>query len=81
MNALRELDFDNFEGPLMEFLQAYRKETEAKKSSKPKKGQSSADDVEEDGDGDGDADEEENGNNTSAVSAANTEEMQSGEEE
>lgn len=43
-NALRELDFDDFEEPLTEFLEKYRKENETKKRSS--KGKSSTDGAE-----------------------------------
>ena len=33
LNALKELDFDDFEEPLKDFLEKYRKENESKKRS------------------------------------------------
>jgi hypothetical protein len=53
INALKELDFGDFEGPLVDFLEKYRAENASKQKSKKKEGE---------GDGDGDDDDGDDGN-------------------
>lgn len=54
MDALKELDFEDFEQPLNEFLAKYRLEVaEAKKHTKSKKGSNAEVDLEDDEGGEG----------------------------
>lgn len=62
ISALKELDFESFEGPLQEFLEEYRREEMSKKT----KGKKS------DGAGDGAEDEEEEEMELAAPPAAST---------
>jgi DNA polymerase epsilon subunit 3 len=55
LNALRELDFGEFQVPLEEFLEVYRKElNDAKKQPKEKKSTGGAEGADNDGEGAGD---------------------------
>jgi DNA polymerase epsilon subunit 3 len=58
LNALRELDFGEFQAPLEEFLEIYRKElNDAKKQPKEKKSSGAAEGADNDGEGGDDADD------------------------